>query len=148
MSASSSSRSSGSVRSSLRELLLVVCISVAADASSTPASSAATTHAKQAIDTIVAGIKSGDSTKTAALFEHGAVALAGAGHEVDEPDLIKTLGRLGPHDVVTDVKVSKLVVGGNEDAAWVFACLAITKRNQEPGEKPKMRRPRCTRPNC
>jgi hypothetical protein len=143
----------------LGELLLVVSISLLAckssthDAESAPApkapaqkadgkpapaqpSAAATTHAKQAIDTIVAGIKSGNSTATAALFDHGAVALAGAGHEVDEPDLIKTLGRIGPHDIVTDVKVEKLVVGGNDDAAWSFADLKITKRNQEPGEKP------------
>jgi hypothetical protein len=104
--------------------------------SSAQPSAAATTRARQAIETIVAGIKSGDGAATAALFDHGAVALAGAGHEVDEPDLIKTLGRIGPHDVVTDVKVSKLVVGGNDDAAWLFADLAVTKRNQEPGEKP------------
>ncbi|MEP6866191.1 MAG: hypothetical protein ABJE66_36560 [Deltaproteobacteria bacterium] len=31
--------------------------------------------------------------------------------------------------------MSKLVVGGNDDAAWLFADLSITKRNQEPGEK-------------
>ena len=107
-----------------------------ANPASAQTSAAAITHAREAIDTIAAGIKSGDSTATAALFDHGAVALAGAAHEVDEPDLVKTLGRIGPHDVVMDVMVSQLVVGGNDDATWLFADLAITKRNQEPGEKP------------
>lgn len=95
----------------------------------------ATAHARQAIETQLACIKSGDGAATTALFSAGAVALAGAGHEVDEPDLCKTLGRVGPHDTVTDVKLVKLVVGGTDTVAWLFADLAITKRNQEPGEK-------------
>lgn len=100
-----------------------------------PRLTTATAHARQAIDTLIAGIKSGDGAATAALFDHGAVALVGAPHEVDEPDLVKTLGRIGPHDVVTDVKLVQLVVGGNNDLGWLFADLTITKHNQEPGEK-------------
>jgi hypothetical protein len=103
-------------------------------AKSAPIPPAASAQAKKVADVQAASFKSGAGSDAIAQFDSGSVALAGAGHEVDDPDVVTTLAQIGPHDTVLDVKVAKLNLGGNDKAAWLLADFAVAKRDQEPGE--------------
>jgi hypothetical protein len=95
-----------------------------------------TVRAQKVIEAQVAAFKANSDASLAGTFDKDAVVLARTGHEVDEGLLARTLAQVGPHERVLEVKLNNLVAGGNDDAVWLMAELAIAKQNEEPEAKP------------
>jgi hypothetical protein len=108
---------------------------VQAPSASAGAKVAASVRAQKVLDAQLAAIKAGSDADLAKTFSKDAVVLARTGHEVDEGELARTVGQSGPHERVLDVKVQKLVAGGNDDAVWLMAEIVVKKQNDEPQEK-------------
>jgi len=93
-------------------------------------------RAQKVIDAQIAAFTSRSDAELGKTFDRSAVILVHSGHEVDEEELASTLIQVGPHERVLEIKLSQLVAGGNDDAVWLMAEFAITKRNEEPQEQP------------
>lgn len=108
-----------------------------------PAGSAATMppaeRAKLVLDAQVAALKAGADDKLAATFDSSAVILARVGYALTEADLAKQVASINPHDTIKDIRVTKTAAGGNADAVWFVAEIAITKDVAEPESKPETR---------
>ena len=91
--------------------------------------------AHKIVDAQVAAIQGNKDGDLVASFTKDAVVLTGSPHEAADGELIPMLAQLTPHDQLKDVKVARVVAGGNDEAVWLFAELSITKHNSEPGEK-------------
>jgi len=95
------------------------------------------TRAQKVLDAQIAAFKSHSDADLRKAFDSAAVILVHSGHELDEEELASTLIQVGPHERVLEIRVRQLVAGGNDDAVWLMAELAITKQDDEPQDKPQ-----------
>lgn len=121
-------------RCCLATLVLIACHDAPASPGAGSGASPETTRATTVLNAQVASLRSGDAALVDS-FAADAVVLvpdARAAHG-ETTGLRDAIARLNPHDTLKDVKVARLVAGGNASAVWWSAELQVSVTAQEPG---------------